>query len=82
MRLNCCNENLNNGIKKLNAKEEKMVFEKWETYLIGKDVEATMDGKTWFVGRLEKIIDLFVPYVVYVFESNECRGFIEIRGKE
>jgi hypothetical protein len=59
-----------------------METSEWEQNLLGKDVEATMDGKTWFAGRLEKIIDLFVPYVVYVFESNECRGFIEIRGKK
>lgn len=54
-----------------------MKTEQWERDLIGKDVEATMDGETWFKGTLVKIIDLFVPYVVLT-ETGE-KGFITIR---
>lgn len=51
-----------------------------EADLIGKEVEATIDGKIWIKGTLVKIIDLFVPYIVLT-ETGE-RGFITIRVKE
>jgi hypothetical protein len=54
-----------------------MKTEQWELDLIGKKVEATMNGDEWIKGTLVKIIDLFVPYIVST-ESGE-RGFITIR---
>lgn len=56
-----------------------MKTEDKEAGLIGKEVEASMDGQTWFPGRLDKIIDLMVPYLVYVHEFHEQRGFLHIR---
>lgn len=50
-----------------------------EAALIGKEVEASMDGETWLKGRLVECIDLFVPYQVFVHEFNESRGFALIR---
>lgn len=55
-----------------------MKTEQWELDLIGKEVEASMDGETWFKGTLVKIIDLFVPYIVLT-EAGE-KGFTTIRG--
>ena len=53
-----------------------------EAEMIGKEVEASMDGETWWKGRLEEVVDLFVPYYVFVHELNESRGFILIRPAE
>ena len=54
-----------------------MKTEQWERDLIGKQVEATMNGETWIKGVLVKVIDLFVPYIVLT-ETGE-KGFITIR---
>jgi len=65
------------------ADKNRFVHEKteqWERDLIGKEVEATMNGETWIKGTLVKIIDLFVPYVVLT-ETGE-KGFITIRKSE
>lgn len=53
-----------------------------EAALLGKDVDASMDGETWWRGRLEKVIDLFVPYQVFVYDLNEIRGFTLIHPAE
>jgi hypothetical protein len=53
-------------------------IEQWEADLIGKPVEASMDGKTWRAGTLVEIIDLFVPYRVEL-AVGEIRTFAEIR---
>jgi hypothetical protein len=50
-----------------------------EQFLIGKGVEASMDGETWLPGKLIEVIDLFAPYKVELFEPHEIRAFIAIR---
>jgi hypothetical protein len=52
-------------------------IKQWELDLIGKEVEASMNGETWFNGTLVKIIDIFVPYIVLT-DMGE-RGFLTMR---
>jgi hypothetical protein len=56
-----------------------MIITDEEQALIGKDVEASMDTHTWWRGRLDAVMDLFVPYKVFVYDFNETRGFMWIR---
>ncbi len=53
--------------------------EQWEANLIGKGVQASMDGKTWFAGTLLEVIDLFTPYRVRLASTDEVRAFSEVR---
>lgn len=43
---------------------------------IGDRVRATMDGKTWYVGTLVELSDIFVEYGVFRDDINELRFFI------
>ena len=49
-----------------------------EQALIGKMVEGSVDGITWFSGRLEEVIDLFIPYKL-LLDDVGYRYFVAIR---
>lgn len=48
-----------------------------EEVLIGDKVLATMDGKSWFRGKIIEVIDLFAPYRVKL-ENGEVRVFVHV----